>query len=163
MSQLVFTSEDTFISGGNDGVIAIWKLSQTTATVTMKPEVSASDASAKKGRRQKSGKGKIAASKAQPETKVTVQTVIEPLTQIQHEEAINWISISRGEEADEVRAGAKESLQENTLRDTSSCNAEGDAQEINSSSTKREVKKLERMVVAVADSTSDITLYEINA
>ena len=167
VSQILFLSEDTFISGGNDGVVAVWKLSQSMATITTtKPEAASSDVIAKKGRRQKSGKNKTTAQKSQPETKVTVQTVIEPLTLVQHGEAINWISvlkITKVEEAAEGDVISKESSPETTSKVEAESPevAEVDNQS-KSTSSDPVTNKLKRIVVAVADSSCDIVLYEID-
>jgi len=150
VSQIVFLSETTFISGGNDGIIAVWKVSQSTAAVTTaKPEAGQNDGN--KGRRQKSGKNKTAAQKSQPETKLTVQTVIQPLAQIQHEEAINWLSV--------LRIAAEEGATENAVEDViENLTLDNQSQSLPSDSV---AKKLNRIIVAVADSSCDMVVYEI--
>jgi len=161
VSQLHFLSDDTFISGGNDGVIAPWRITQSEATITTtKPEAASSDGGAKKGRRQKSGKNKTAAQKSQPETRVTVITVIEPLAQVQHGDAINWISILGLNNEDNLVDGG--ALPEVTKSETSKDDANSHSVAEVDNRSSEPVTKEKRIVLAVADSSCDISLYEID-
>ena len=181
VSQLTFLSENTFISGGNDGVIAVWKISRmttsimTSSTSKVGEAAATNESSAKKGKRQKSGKNKSASAQKQPETKVTVQTVIELVTRIQHDEAINWISVLRiesksdgcegklhcagdAESQDDVEAKSKSADVKSGQNCTKSDGENSDASIKDSSPPEESLK----VVVAVADSSCDIVLYEID-
>lgn len=184
VSQLAFLSENTFISGGNDGVIAVWKINRmttsimTSSTSKVGEAAATNESSAKKGKRQKSGKNKSASAQRpqqQPETKVTVQTVIELVTRIQHDEAINWISVLRiesksdgcegklhcagdAESQDDVEAKSKSTDVKSGQNCTKSDSENSDAPIKDSSPPEESLK----VVVAVADSSCDIVLYEID-
>lgn len=144
VSQIAFISDDKFISGGNDGLLVVWQVLQTTTTETA--ETAPTDDSAKKGKRQKSGKNKTTPQKT-PQSKVKVETVIRSLTRIQHDEPVNWISVLKVED-------------ENKLENSANSEANGETGAPPSGDDAAKCAPL-NVVVAVADSSSDIVLYQI--
>ena len=144
VSQIAFISDDKFISGGNDGLLVVWQLLQTTTTETA--ETAPTDDSAKKGKRQKSGKNKTTPQKTS-QSKVKVETVIRSLTRIQHDEPVNWISVLKVED-------------ENKLENPVNSEANGETGAPASGDDAEKCAPL-NVVVAVADSSSDIVLYQI--
>ena len=173
-------AEDKFISGGNDGQIVVWQLFQTTTTTPLDTNDNAvsSDGGAsgsKKGKRQKSGKNKTTAAKSQPPpAKVTLQTVIQPIQQIHHDLPINWLSVVAVQEETSTDATSGEAVvgasapteavggETNNGCDTGKTldKPASDSDKESTETTESQPEK-KTIVVAVADSSSDIVLYAL--
>jgi len=181
VSQVAFIAADKFISGGNDGQIVLWQLLQTTTTTTLDANENAvaseSGASGVKGKRQKSGKNKTTAGKSQPpQPKITTETVIQPLQRIPHELPINWLSVVNVKDASgesgEVGANAETDAVGGATNDCRESGKnvgkaaddgdKGSVNHIDSVAAEIQTEKTpSSIVVAVADSSSDVVLYAL--
>jgi len=166
VGQLSFISDDKFISGGNDGLIAVWQITQTAITTTTTDSTEATSAASEgnvkrgnSGKRQKSAKNKTSQKTQQPQSKVTIQTVVQCTTRINHEQPINWISI--------LKVGSGQVETGEASRDPGGDNGSttavvsATAEESDASENKSDANLPLTVILAVADSSSDIVLYSV--
>ena len=111
------------------------------------------------GKRQKSAKNKTSQKTQQPQSKVTIQTVVQCTTRINHEQPINWISI--------LKVGSGQVETGEASRDPGGDNGSttavvsATAEESDASENKSDANLPLTVILAVADSSSDIVLYSV--